>query len=111
MNTPPSHAMIVNEDGTPRGMADIDRIQSDATLLMYDMAAAAGDDAAVDAVSIEWIEKLDPDSMGYVSATALALITRNIIAPLIDTLDSAAPQFDFRAKLIESRDHARETLR
>ncbi|MBY3989141.1 hypothetical protein HQO84_16730 [Rhodococcus fascians] len=111
MSTPPSHAMIVNDDGTPRGVADIDRIQSDATLLMYDMAAAAGDDDAVDAVAIEWTQKLDPDSMGYTSATALSLLARNILGPVLEVLDQLAPHLDFRGKLVESRDQAREALR
>ncbi|MDJ0359706.1 hypothetical protein [Rhodococcus sp. H29-C3] len=110
MNETPSHAMIVNGDGTPRGIADIDRIQSDATLMMYDMAAAAGDDDAVDAVSIAWIAKLDSDSMGYVSASALSLIARNVLGPVLEVLDQLAPQLNFRAKLIESRDHASKTL-
>lgn len=111
MNTPPSHAMIINSDGTPRGVADVDRIQSDATILMYQYAAAAGNDSAVDAVGVEWVECLDSDSMGYTAAAALSLITRCVLAPILDVLDEVAPQFDFRAKLAEGRDNAIETLR
>ncbi|KZF00884.1 hypothetical protein A2J03_09885 [Rhodococcus sp. EPR-157] len=108
--TTPDHAMVVNADGSPRGVADISRIQSDATILMYEMAAAAGDDDAVDAVAIEWTGKLDPDSMGYTSAAALSLLARNVLGPVLEVLDQLAPNLDFRGKLAESRDHARETL-
>ncbi|WP_434158793.1 hypothetical protein C5142_18215 [Rhodococcus sp. BGS-1C] len=106
----PQHAMVMNEDGSPRGVADFDRIQSDATLMMCEYAAAAGDDDAINALTLEWVEKLDADSMGYTTAAAIPLLARNIIAPMLEVLEVAAPQFNFRAKLIESRDHARETL-
>lgn len=111
MTENPSHAMIVNDDGTPRGVIDIDKMQADATILMYEMAAAAGDDDAVDAVAVEWVERLDADSMGYVSATALTLLARNVLAPILEVLDELAPALKLRAKLAESRDHAIETLR
>ncbi len=111
MDQNPTHAMIVNGDGTPRGVADVDRIQADATIMMYEMAAAAGNDAAVDAVAIAWVQRLDSDSMGYVSASALSLLTRNILAPVLDIIDELAPRFDFRAKLAEGRDNAIATLR
>lgn len=110
MNEIPNHAMVSNDDGTPRGVVDFEKIQSDATLMMAEYAAAAGDDAAINALTIEWVESLDPDSMGYTTAAAIPLLARNIIAPMLDVLDRIAPSLKFRAKLVEARDHARETL-
>ncbi|MDO3647675.1 hypothetical protein [Nocardia mangyaensis] len=102
--------MIVNEDGTPRGVVDRDRLESDSTRLMYQLAAAAGDDAETDRIACEWVERLDPDAFGYVAAGALSLMTRCILGPLLEVLDEALPHIKFRAKLAESRDHAEETL-
>ncbi|PPJ24150.1 hypothetical protein C5E45_28300 [Nocardia nova] len=101
---------VVGKDGAPRGMVDVDRLQSDATLLMYEMAAAAGNDAAVDRIGIEWAARLDPDAMGYTAAGALSLMTRNILAPLLEVLDRALPELKFREKLAECRDDAARTL-
>ncbi|WP_152530449.1 hypothetical protein [Rhodococcus sp. JG-3] len=103
--------MIMNEDGTPRGVADISRIQSDATILMYQYAAAAGNDEAVDAVAEEWVNRLDPDAMGYTSAAALSLLTRNVLAPMLDLFDQLLPDLDFRATLAKCRDDTIEALR
>jgi hypothetical protein len=101
-----THAMIIGDDGTPTGIVDIARIQCDATVLMYRFAAAAGDNAAVDAVAIEFMHDRDADEIGYVTAAAMSLITRHVLAPVLDVLDEVAPTLGFRAKLAESRDNA-----
>ncbi|WP_280314443.1 hypothetical protein [Nocardia wallacei] len=106
----PDHMMIVGDDGQPLGVVDVARLQCDATVLMYRLAAAAGDDAAVDRVAETWLSSVEPDYAGYVSATALSLMTRCVVAPLLEVVDRALPDVDFRAKLAESRDNAVETL-
>lgn len=85
--TPPSEAIIIGDDGLPVGHVDLDQLTSDATLLMYEMAAAAGDDAATDQVAIRWTSTHDPDYFGYLAATALSLMTRHILAPTLDTCE------------------------
>ncbi|HEY9416623.1 MAG TPA: hypothetical protein VIQ30_17845 [Pseudonocardia sp.] len=110
MNDTPPRFMVVGDDGVPRGIVELADLQSDATRLMYEMAAAAGNDAELDRIGFEWSARLDPDAMGYVSAGALSLMTRNILAPLLDVLDEVMPKAGFRAKLAESRDHAERTL-
>ena len=110
MNDTPPKFMVVGDDGVPRGIVELADLQSDATRLMYEMAAAAGNDAELDRIGFEWSARLDPDAMGYVSAGALSLMTRNILAPLLDVLDEVMPKAGFRAKLAESRDHAERTL-
>ncbi|MEV0435996.1 hypothetical protein [Nocardia sp. NPDC050413] len=106
----PDLFMVVGDDGLPRGVVDRDRMESDATRLMYQLAAVAGDDAETDRIACEWVERLDPDAFGYVAAGALSLMTRNILAPLLEVLDQALPHIKFRAKLVESRDQAEEAL-
>nr|WP_141215419.1 hypothetical protein [Rhodococcus sp. 15-649-1-2] len=107
----PSHAMIMGEDGTPTGVVDFAEIQSEATILMYAYAAAAGNDDDVDAVALDFMRRHDVDAVGYVNAAALSLIVRCVIAPMLETIDQLAPGLDFRGKLAESRDNAIETLR
>lgn len=103
--------MIVGDDGIPTGMVDFAQIQSEATILIYAYAAAAGDDATVDAVALELLNEHDADTVGYVNAAALSLMVRCVIAPMLETIDRLAPNLDFRAKLAEARDNAIETLR
>lgn len=111
MSENPTHGMIVGDDGIPTGMVDFTQIQSEATILMYSYAAAAGSDAAVDAVALDLLNEHDTDTVGYLNAAALSLIVRCVVAPMLETIDKLAPNLDFRAKLAEARDNAIETLR
>lgn len=106
----PDQILVTDDDGSPLSIIDVDKMQSDSTRLMYEMAASAGDDAATDAIGIAWAAALHPDQMGYVSAGALSLLTRNVLAPLLDVLDEVMPKAQFRAKLAEARDNAEATL-
>ncbi|MEH6794021.1 MAG: hypothetical protein V7694_07770 [Rhodococcus sp. (in: high G+C Gram-positive bacteria)] len=111
MTENPTHGMIVGDDGIPTGMVDFAEIQSEATILMYAYAAAAGNDDAVDAVALDLMRRNNVDAVGYINAAALSLIVRCVIAPMLETIDKLAPNLDFRGKLAESRDNAIETLR
>ena len=111
MTENPTHGMIVGDDGIPTGVVNFAQIHSEATILMYQYAAAAGNDEAVNAVALELLNRHDTDTVGYVNAAALSLIVRCVIAPMLETIDKLAPNLDFRAKLAESRDDAIETLR
>ncbi|WP_156371226.1 hypothetical protein [Nocardia arizonensis] len=104
--------MIVGDDGIPRGVADMAELQSAATVLMYQFAAAAGDDDAIDRVSVEWLESVDMDAAGYIAAMTLPMLARNVIAPMLEVLGTMAPELEasLRAKLVESRDYAQATL-
>ncbi|WP_454194325.1 hypothetical protein [Nocardia sp. Marseille-Q1738] len=110
MTATPDHFMVIGDDGVPRGVVDLAEMQANATRLMYQLAAAAGDDAEVDRISTEWAARLDPDDFGYVCAGALSLLTRCVLAPLLEVLDEVLPRTGFRAKLAKSRDHAEQTL-
>ncbi|CAJ1505688.1 hypothetical protein [[Mycobacterium] burgundiense] len=104
----PSDAYIVGDDGLPIGHINIDQLTSDATLMMYEMAASAGDDAATDQVAIRWSGTHDPDYFGYLAAAALSLITRNILAPVLDA--AAAVGLDLRPGLNRASDDAHRDL-
>lgn len=111
MDNLPNHAMIVGEDGMPKSVVDIGKMQSDATRLMYQMAAAAGDDAELDRIGTEWAMSHDPDYFGYIAAGALSLLVRNILEPTLQVIDEVLPHIGLRAKITESRDNAEETLK
>ncbi|MGW3542048.1 hypothetical protein ACWDNI_16095 [Nocardia niigatensis] len=102
--------MITGADGMPRSMVDLARIQSDATRLMYAMAAASGNDAELDAVVEQWADSHDPDEFGYIAAGALSMLVRCIVEPMLQVIDEVLPAANFRGELIESRDHAERTL-
>lgn len=80
----PSEAIIVDNDGLPIAHVNFDKLQADATLLMYEMAASAGNDDATDQVGAKWAGRNDPDHFGYLCAAALSLMVRNILAPTLD---------------------------
>lgn len=83
MNIPPE-AIIVDDNGVPIAHVDFDKLTSDATLLMYEMAATAGDDDATDAVGAKWAMSNDPHYFGYLCAAALSLTVRNILTPTLE---------------------------
>ncbi|BBZ04890.1 hypothetical protein MCHIJ_43270 [Mycolicibacterium chitae] len=107
-NEIPSEAIIVGDDGLPIGHVNFDQLTSDATLLMYAMAATAGDDDATDEVAIKWSGTHDPDYFGYLAASALSLMTRCILAPTLDA--AAAAGVDLRPGLKRASADAHRNL-
>lgn len=84
MSEIPPEAIIVDDDGMPIAHVDFDRLQADATMLMYEMAASAGDDNETDRVGARWAGSHDPDYFGYLCSAALSLLVRNVLAPTLD---------------------------
>lgn len=104
----PDDIIVTDEDGNAKAFVNVDRLQSDATRLMYAMAVTAGDDDATDKVGADWATQHDPDYFGYLSAAALSLLTRNILAPVLDVAEARG--VDLRAGLREAAAAAEETL-
>lgn len=88
-HNPPAEFFISDEQGMPIGHVNVDRLQSDAVLLMYELAETAGDDEATDRVSERWVARTDPQYFGYLSSAALSLLTRCILGPTLDACDAA----------------------
>lgn len=111
-NPLPSHAMILDDDGMPSAVMNIDKMQSDSIILAYEMAASCNDKIALDALSAHWLEKVGVDGFGYVAAGALRLLAQYVLDPTLDTLEAAAPGLGntLRLKLCESANHAQDTL-
>lgn len=107
-NKMPTDAFIVDADGIPTSHVDFDRLTTDATLLMYELAETAGDDDATDRVAIDWASRFDPDYFGYVAAAALSLTVRNILAPALDA--AAAVGLNLRSGLKRATADAKRDL-
>jgi hypothetical protein len=107
-NQIPAEAIVIDDDGLPVGHIDFDRLQSDATMLMYQMATTAGDNNATDQVGAKWAGAHEPDYFGYLCSAALSLMTRCILAPTLDV--AAELGVDLRPGLRKSCDDALRDL-
>ncbi|MEZ5151677.1 hypothetical protein [Rhodococcus zopfii] len=110
-NPLPEHAMLVDDDGHPLGMMNIDRVQSDSIEMAYEMAMHCGDEDALDALSAKWLDRVGVDAFGYVAAGALRMMTHNILDPVLMTVDRLAPQLKFRDKLADAFEDTQEMQR
>lgn len=100
----PPHMMIVDEDGVPQGVVDVEQLRRDASLLAYQFAASSGDNAELDRLGVEWSSKLTGAYYGGVLSGAFSLLVREILEPLLMVLDELRPDIGFRQKLAECRD-------
>jgi hypothetical protein len=80
---------------------NIDKLQSDATLLMYELAVTAGNDEATNRVARRWLTTTDLDYFAYLAAGALTSMVRNVLAPVLDVAERSS-EVDLRAGLREA---------
>lgn len=105
----PNQAVIVDDNGVPSAILDVELIQSAAIRLMYDMAANSGSQGELERISARYMDEVGVDLFGYVTAAALKFMTSNVLEPTLAVLDGVAPQIDMRGKLVESALNARLT--
>ncbi|WP_328358602.1 hypothetical protein OG976_04790 [Mycobacterium sp. NBC_00419] len=99
---------VVGDGGQLMGEINLDDLESNATLLMYAFAQSAGDDNRTDAVAAQWLDLIGPDSFGYVAASALSMMTRHVLAPVLDVAERQG--IDLRAGLRDAYENALATL-
>lgn len=104
----PEELMIVDSQGIPVSVVDVAKLQLEATRLMYQMAETAGDDDATDAVAAKWVKAHDPAYFGYLTSAALSLMTRHVLAPVLDV--AAEMGVDLRAGLKQAAAETEATL-
>ena len=104
----PKHALLLDDDGSPLGIIDTGKMQSDAIEMAYEMAVHCGDEDALDAVSSKWLDRVGPEGFGYVAAAALRMMTHYILDPTLQAVDLLAPEMKFRDRLDEAFQKARE---
>ena len=105
---PPQQILVTGSDGNVDSFIDVDQLQSDATRLMYQLAATAGDDEATDKVSNRWVTEHDPDYFGFLAAAALSLMTRCILGPILEVTDEMG--VNLRDGLNNAANNAESTL-
>lgn len=101
--------LLTDDDGSPVAAIDLDMVSANSTRLAYALCAVSGDDAAINRVAAEWVQRLDT-AYGYTAAAALTATVRMVVEPLLMVLDRALPQHDFRGQLAESSAYAEKTL-
>ncbi|MHD0282090.1 hypothetical protein [Rhodococcus aetherivorans] len=106
----PEHITIVDSNGVPSSVVNVDIIQNAATRLMYDMAAHSGDEPALEAISARYLAEVGVDVFGYVTAAALKLMTSYVLEPVLQVVDEALPTIPLRTQLADAAHNARETL-
>lgn len=107
-NNKPAEATIVDDDGQPIGRVNFDDLETNATLLMYAFADSAGDDDKTDAVAAEWLDRIGVDDFGYVAASALSLMTRHVLATVLDIVERQG--IDLRTGIRDAYANALATL-
>ncbi|GAB36864.1 hypothetical protein [Gordonia otitidis] len=105
---PPQQILVTGSDGNVESFIDVDKLQSDATRLMYQLAVTAGDDEATDEVSKRWVTAHDPDYFGFLAAAALSLMTRCILGPILEVTDEMG--VNLRDGLDSAANNAESTL-
>ncbi|BCF81649.1 hypothetical protein RQCS_11940 [Rhodococcus qingshengii] len=109
-NPLPEHLTILDDNGIPDAIVNVDVIQMTATRLMYDMAANSGDTAALDQISVRYLDEVGVDLFGYVASAALRLMTTCVLEPTLAIVDEALPTIALRTKLEDSARNAHTTL-
>ncbi|MFC9761372.1 hypothetical protein [Rhodococcus jostii] len=106
----PENVTIVDDNGIPDAIIQVDTIQNAATRLMYAMAANSGDEEALKQVSAKYLDEVGVDLFGYVTAAALKLMTIYVLEPTLQVIDAALPTIPMRQKLTDAHHNAEETL-
>lgn len=109
-NPTPERIMIVDDNGMPEAIVNMDTVQASATRLMYAMAANSHDEKALAKVSEKFLTEVGVDLFGMVCAAALKLMTTCVLEPTLEYLDRAVPTHGFRDLLAASSCNAEETL-
>ncbi|MGW6659368.1 hypothetical protein [Rhodococcus sp. NPDC055024] len=104
----PERVMIVDDDGMPSAVIDMDMVTNAAVRLMYDMAANSGDEGALSKVSAQYLDEVGTELFGYTCAAALKMMTANILEPTLETCDRAG--IHLRQGLSDAARNAKDTL-
>ncbi|WP_072689374.1 hypothetical protein [Rhodococcus marinonascens] len=105
-NPLPDTAMIVDDNGAPLAVINIDQMQADSIALAYDMARNCHDVNALDQVSAKWLDKVGAEGFGYVAAGALRTLTHHILDPTLQVLEEIAPTIPLRSQLDDAHRNA-----
>lgn len=73
--------VVTDDNGQPIGVFDVDVITTEGTKLAFAMAAVCDDKDALLQVQQDLLNRVGPDSFGYIVGNALAVMAEHILAP------------------------------
>ena len=79
--------LLVDDEGKPLGMVDLDAVHDDGERLAYRLAAAADDERRVELLIAATVRAYGPRAAGPVFAAALRTLTTDVTAGLLDVTD------------------------
>lgn len=114
MTTTNTTFVVTDDAGTPSAVVNNDELQTQATLLAYDVAEHAGDPEAITTVMASHLVAAGPGGFGYVAAAALRILAEHVLNPVLEVTDQLHRhghlQHDLRAGLGDAARNARESL-
>jgi hypothetical protein len=72
---------VTDDNGQPIGVFDVDVITTEGTKLAFAMAAVCDDKDALLRVQQDTLNRVGPDSFGYIVGNALAVMAEYILGP------------------------------
>jgi hypothetical protein len=76
--------MIVDGNGEPLGMLDLDAIHEEGTKFAFALAAVCNDPDALDRLQYETLRRVGVASFHYIVANALRVMAQHILSPSFD---------------------------
>lgn len=89
--------LVSGEDGSPLGVFRMSQIESDGVDFAFALAAVSGDDVAITSVVAETLSRVGSSAFGYVAASALKIMTTEILEPALVVTDTVG--IDLRSGL------------
>lgn len=105
------NVIVVDDNGSPAGVFNVDIIQAEGTALSYSLAAAAGDPGALEDITTKTLARVGPSAFGYIAAVAARQLAEGVVGPLLEVIDATRkvtglPAQDLRAGLTDARDYS-----
>lgn len=92
--------IIVDDNGMPTATMDVEQIQTDATDLVFSLAAHCGDEAKTEQILTEHITRHSTHGLALVLVAAMKSMTNDILAGAFDVMQTTTG-LDPRAKMAE----------
>lgn len=79
--------IVIDGDGIPAGIVDVDKIQSDGLNLAFLLAAQSGNEDVTERILAEHVERHGTQGIGYVLMAAIKHMTNDILAGAFDVME------------------------
>lgn len=107
--------LLVDGDGMPNAVVNMDEIHAAGTRLAFDLAEVADDPPEFERIAEEALERHGDQAFGWIVAAALKVVVLKVLNPVLDVTDrlheNGALRHDLRAGLVDAARNAREAAR